>query len=79
MIILCLQKILQKNWKNDDNNPSVSGATVKTGTTFYTQHTWFNIPEESGHAVDESQSESKKKTDSCGLGTSTRIHGRNQS
>ena len=39
----------------------VTGVTGTTGTTFYTQHTQSNIPEEFGHGVDKSQSESKIK------------------
>ena len=37
----------------------VTGLTGTTGNKFYTQHTKFNLPKEFGHAIDESQSESK--------------------
>ena len=46
----------------------VAGVTGTTGTTFYTPHTLFNIPEEFGHRVDKSQSESKTKSTSAALG-----------
>ena len=39
----------------------VTGFISTTGTTFYTQHTKFNITEEFGHAADKSQSDSNKK------------------
>ena len=46
----------------------VTGVTGTTGTKFYTQHTRFNIPAELGHAVDESQSESKMKRTAAASG-----------
>ena len=39
----------------------VTGVVGTTGNTFYTQHIKFNHPEEFGHTVDESHSESKMK------------------
>ena len=47
--------------QNDDDMSCVNGVTGKTGTSFYTQHTGFNVTEEFGHTVDEAQSESKTK------------------
>ena len=46
----------------------VTGVTGTTVTIFYTQHTQFNIPEEFGHAVDESQSLSKTKRTAAASG-----------
>ena len=54
--------------QNYDNMSCVTGVTVTTGITFYTQHTQFNIPEECRHTIDKSYIESKMKQTATVLG-----------
>ena len=53
----CCRRIEQKN----GDVSCVTGVAGTTGTTFNTQHTWFDLLEEFGHGVDKSQSNSKTK------------------
>ena len=54
--------------QNDDDMSCVTGVTGTNGITFYSQHTRFNIPEEFGHTVYESQSDSKTKRTAAASG-----------
>ena len=54
--------------QNDDDMSCVTGVTVTTGTTFFTQNTQFNLLQEFGHVSDKAQSVYKTNWESVASG-----------